>query len=351
MEAREFDNIRPYNDEQTREALKRIANAPEIKQVCEFMHGSGISEDAMRQLLCSLNGIDDFQVKVMATVVRMVISKTTKGILTTGIENLKNGKKHIIVSNHRDIMLDPAIIQLILFENGISTTEIAVGDNLISSQFIEDVFRSNRMIKVTRGGTPREKYTASKLLSTYLRNCVASDRCSAWIAQRNGRSKDGKDMTEQGLLKMFEMSGNGDFVNDFDQLSILPVSISYQFEPCDFLKARELYITRRDGHYAKQPGEDTQSILIGLMQDKGLVSFDFSPEISREEIEECSKLDKNERFVALAAKIDERIRSHYKLFDNNYIACDLLSGTDAHSDKYTPEAKGYFMTYMEKDFL
>lgn len=348
MEAREFDNIRPYNDEQTREALKRIANAPEIKQVCEFMHGSGISEDAMRQLLCSLNGIDDFQVKVMATVVKMVISKTTKGILTTGIENLKNGKKHIIVSNHRDIMLDPAIIQLILFENGISTTEIAVGDNLISSQFIEDVFRSNRMIKVTRGGTPREKYTASKLLSTYLRNCVASDRCSAWIAQRNGRSKDGKDMTEQGLLKMFEMSGNGDFVNDFDQLSILPVSISYQFEPCDFLKARELYITRRDGHYAKQPGEDTQSILIGLMQDKGLVSFDFSPEISREEIEECSKLDKNERFVALAAKIDERIRSHYKLFDNNYIACDLLSGTDAHSDKYTPEAKGYFMTYMEK---
>ncbi len=348
MEAREFDNIRPYNDEQTREALKRIANAPEIKQVCEFMHGSGISEDAMRQLLCSLNGIDDFQVKVMATVVRMVISKTTKGILTTGIENLKNGKKHIIVSNHRDIMLDPAIIQLILFENGISTTEIAVGDNLISSQFIEDVFRSNRMIKVTRGGTPREKYTASKLLSTYLRNCVASDRCSAWIAQRNGRSKDGKDMTEQGLLKMFEMSGNGDFVNDFDQLSILPVSISYQFEPCDFLKARELYITRRDGQYAKQPGEDTQSILIGLMQDKGLVSFDFSPEISREEIEECSKLDKNEKFVALAAKIDERIRSHYKLFDNNYIACDLLSGTDAHSDKYTPEAKGYFMTYMEK---
>ena len=133
MEGREFDSIRPYNDEQTREALKRIAKAPEIKQVCKFMHGSGLDEDSLRMLLCSLNGIDDFQVKVMATVVRMVIAKTTKGILTSGIENIKNGKKHLIVSNHRDIMLDPAIIQLILFENGISTTEIAVGDNLIAN--------------------------------------------------------------------------------------------------------------------------------------------------------------------------------------------------------------------------
>lgn len=348
MEGREFDSIRPYNDEQTREALKRIAKAPEIKQVCKYMHGSGLDEDSLRMLLCSLKGIDDFQVKVMATVVRMVIAKTTKGILTSGIENIKNGKKHLIVSNHRDIMLDPAIIQLILFENGISTTEIAVGDNLIANQFIEDVFRSNRMIKVTRGGTPREKYTASKLLSTYLRDCVVSDRCSAWIAQRNGRSKDGKDMTEQGLLKMFEMSGSGDFVNDFDALSILPVSISYQFEPCDFLKARELYITRRDGKYTKKPGEDTESILIGIMQDKGHISFDFSPEITRGEIEECAKLDKNERFTALASVIDQRIKSNYRLFDNSYVACDLLSGTDAHSDKYTPEAKGYFMTYMEK---
>lgn len=348
MDVREFDNIRPYDDAQTAEALKRIAKAPEIKQVCEFLHGSGLKEDSLRELLCSLNGIDEFQVKVMASVVRAIISKTTKGIETSGIENIKNGKKHILISNHRDIMLDPAIIQLILFENGVSTTEIAVGDNLIANQFIEDAFRSNRMIKVTRGGTPREKYTASKQLSAYLRSCVVSDRCSVWIAQRNGRSKDGKDMTEQGVLKMFEMSGEGDFVNNFDALSILPVSISYQFEPCDFLKARELYITRAVGQYIKSPGEDTQSILIGLMQDKGHVSFDFSPEISREEITQCAKLDKNERFLALAEAIDKRINSNYKLWDNNYISYDLLNGTDKHSDKYTPEAKGYFITYMEK---
>lgn len=344
----QFDNIRPYNDEQTREALKRIAKAPEITQVCEFLRGSGIEEEPLRKLLCSLDGIDDFQVKVMATVVRTVIAKTTKGVSTSGIENIKNGKKHIILSNHRDIMLDPSIIQLILFENGVSTTEIAVGDNLIANQFIEDAFRSNRMIKVTRGGTPREKYTASKLLSEYLRDCVVSDRCSAWIAQRNGRSKDGRDMTEQGLLKMFEMSGSGDFVKDFNELSILPVAISYQFEPCDFLKARELYITRKVGQYIKSPGEDTQSILIGLMQDKGKVSFDFSPEITLEEIQECAKLEKNEKFLALASVIDDRIRSNYKLWNNNYIAYDLLHASTRYSDKYTKEEKLYFVTYMEK---
>lgn len=341
-----YDDIRPYNDAETSEALKRIADAPELSQFANFLF-PGKGDAPLRNLLRSLHGIDEFQAKVMSGIIRGIVGKTSCGLAFGGIENLKNGKKHIMISNHRDIVLDPSIIQLILFDNGLPTAEIAVGDNLIADPLIRDVFRSNKMIKVVRGGTVREKYEASVLLSNYLRQSVASGRCSVWIAQRNGRSKDGRDMTEQGLIKMLNMSGSGDFIKDFAELSILPVSVSYQYEPCDFLKARELYISRRR-HYVKSPGEDTNSIITGVAQYKGGIYFEFSPELTENEISESSRHDKNERFQVLSHKIDLKINSHYRLWDNNYIAFDLLNRGDEYRDEYSKEAKDNFMDYMEK---
>lgn len=341
-----FDDIRPYDDRETAEAMQRIANAVELKPIADFLFGSG-NEEVLREKLRNVTTVDEFQLEVMAKVVASIVEKTSDGLEVEGLEHIKSGCRHVIVSNHRDIILDPAIMQLIFAQHGVSTTEIAVGDNLIANDFIEDAFRSNRMIKVVRGGTPREKYMFSKHLSDYIRDAVVSDRCSVWIAQKSGRAKNGVDETSQGLLKMFEMSGSGDFVSDFDALSILPLSVSYQFESCDFLKARELYISRQ-AEYVKRPGEDTESILTGVTQRKGKIAFHFSAPITGAELNACAELGKNERFQALAALIDTRIHSNYKLWDNNYIAADILSGTKAYSAYYTEESRMYFTGYMEK---
>lgn len=345
---RDYDSIRPYTDQETSEALKRVADAPELSAISTFLFGPGKDrEEALRSLLRSTDTIDGFQAKVMAGVIRSILQKTSTSLEIKGLEYVEDGRKHVLMSNHRDIILDPAIMQLILFDNKESTTEIAVGDNLIASSLIEDIFRSNRMIKVVRGGNPREKYMASALLSSYMRENISSGRCSVWIAQRNGRSKDGCDATSQGVLKMLDMSGAGDFVKDFLEISVLPFVISYQLEPCDFLKARELYITRR-GQYVKKPGEDTHSIITGVTQDKGGIAFCFCPALTEGDIASCAAQGKNDRFRALASLIDSRICSNYRLWDTNYIALDILEGNTAGEDRYAPEAREAFIGRMEK---
>jgi hypothetical protein len=287
----------------------------------------------------------------MSGVVEKILADTSKGLTYEGLEYFDGGAKHLIVSNHRDIVLDSAIIQLILFRHDVPRTEIAVGDNLITSSFIEDITRCNRMIKVIRSTSPREVYTTSKVLSEYMRYRVSNQISSIWIAQRNGRTKDGIDVTEQGLLKMFDMSGSGDFVKDFNELSIMPASISYEYEPCDILKAVELYITRRQ-KYVKAEGEDLNSILTGIMQPKGRIHIQFNEPLTEEEVNAAAELDKNERFKALGIAMDRKIIANYKLWPNNYIAYDMLNGEGRFADKYTAEEKvafeGYLNAIMQK---
>lgn len=344
-EISKFDCIRPYTDAEARAAFPRIAEDIHIEDIVEYI-APGRDANEFKTLLRSLNGVGDFQRIIMYPIIKGIIDKTTSGVSYSGIGNLKDGRTHLLLSNHRDIILDPAIIQVICFDNDVPRTEIAVGDNLITSKFIEDVTRSNGMVKVVRGGTTREKYTYSTLLSEYLRMRIAGQKCSIWIAQRNGRAKNGIDITEQGLLKMLNMSGGEDFVQNFSELSVVPVSISYQFEPCDFLKARELYISRRE-QYVKQEGEDLFSILTGVKQFKGFVHFNFSEPVKLEDVENCSRYDKNERFKALATIIDDVVTSSYRLWDTNYIAYDIMNGTDTFSSQYTKEAKDSFTDYME----
>lgn len=341
-----FGDIRPYTDSEAVDAFKRMASDPHIEPITNYIK-PGESPDNIRALLMSLTSVWDFQTKVMYGVMKSILKQSTSEVTYSGIENLKDGKTHLLISNHRDIILDPAIIQVLLYENKVHTTEIAVGDNLISSQFIEDITRSNGMIKVVRGGTPREIYTNSSHLSEYLRSNISSGRCSAWIAQRNGRTKDGNDATSQGLVKMLAMSGSGDFVSDYSDLNIVPISISYQYEPCDFLKARELYISRRE-QYVKQPGEDLQSMLTGLTQYKGGVHLNFAPALDRGAIERCAALDKNERYKAFAGLIDKDINSSFKLWNTNYIAKDILDNASAHTEHYTSGEKVSFTEYMNK---
>ncbi|MBE6247160.1 MAG: acyltransferase [Bacteroidales bacterium] len=349
MDFSRFDDIRPYNDTEVHPALERIVANPLFSNVAQYIF-PGQDEDVFRQLLLSCHTKEDFQVKVMSQIVSRILAGTAKEVTFTGLEHFEGGKRHLIVSNHRDIVLDSAIIQLILYKHNVDTTEIAVGDNLITSSFIEDITRSNKMIKVIRSSNPREVYTTSKILSEYIRHNVANQISSVWIAQRNGRTKDGIDVTEQGLLKMFDMSGSGDFVKDFTELSIMPTSISYEYEPCDIFKAMEMYIGRRQ-KYVKAEGEDLKSILTGIMQFKGNIHISFNEPLTADEINSAACLDKNERFKALGLAMDRKIISEYKLWKNNYIAYDILNSANEYASMYSVEEKEAFRTYMENKLV
>ena len=344
MDLTKFDDIRPYNDSEVHPALERIVANPLFSNISKYLF-PGMDENLFKQALLSCYTKDDFQVKIMSRIVDKVLADTTKGLSYEGMEYFDGGKKYLIVSNHRDIVLDSAIIQLILYKAGAQTTEIAVGDNLITSSFIEDITRCNKMIKVVRSTSPREVYTTSKKLSEYMRCNVSTQESSIWIAQRNGRTKDGADVTEQGVLKMFDMSGSGDFVKDFAELHIMPASISYEYEPCDLYKAVEMYIKRRQ-KYVKAEGEDLNSILTGIMQPKGRVHIQFNEPVTLQEIEDAAQLDKNERFKALGAAMDRKILANFKLWPNNYIAYDMLNGGGRFAGKYTSEEKEAFEGYV-----
>lgn len=345
MENEKFSEIRPFNDFETREAMLRISKHPLLSPVIQYLFPDKNLYE-MRELIASLKTVDEFQAKVMSDVIQKIISDTSRNLTYSDVERFKDNKKHLFISNHRDILLDSAIIQLIFFVNGIQTSEMTVGDNLITDVFIEDIARSNKMIKVERNKNPRDFYNSSILLSHYIRETITSGRSSVWIAQRNGRTKDGNDMTEQGLLKMFDMSApSGDFVEDFNDLSIVPVSISYEYEPCDILKAKELYISRRR-KYEKAPGEDLNSILTGIMQFKGNIHVNFCDTITREELTWCSNMEKNDRYKNLSEIIDRKIISSYKLSKNNYIAYDLLNHSNKYSSYYSESDRQSFLSYI-----
>lgn len=345
MSQDKFKDIRPYTGDEEAPALARIAANPILKGISAYLFPNE-SSDILKNLIASLNSVDEFQSKVMLQAIKKIISDTAKELTYSGQEKLSDNKRELLISNHRDILLDSAIIQVILFINNLKTSEMAVGDNLITDLFMEDVARSNKMIKVVRSNSPREIYNSSLLLSDYIRKSISSNRSSVWIAQRNGRTKNGVDLTEQGLLKMLDMSGTGNFESDFLELSITPVSISYEYEPCDFLKARELYISQRT-KYKKNPGEDLNSILTGIMQYKGNIHIHFSDPINKEELSLCASMEKNEKFKKLAEIIDSRIYSKYYIWKTNMIAHDILNSSSKYSAEYTKEEFNAFIDYCD----
>jgi hypothetical protein len=346
MSRDKFRDIRPYYGEEESKALARIAGHPVLDRIADFLF-PGENPDRFRNLISELDSVSDFQSEVMLHAIKKIIEKTAEELNYSGHEQLRSDKRYLFISNHRDIMLDSAIIQVILFMNNLDTSEMAVGDNLITDEFIEDVARSNKMIKVIRKGNPRELYKASLLLSEYIRDRVSSGKSSVWIAQRNGRTKDGVDLTEQGLLKMFDMSGKGYFVKDFEELNITPVSISYEYEPCDFLKAREIYISRRQ-KYVKEPGEDLNSILTGILQYKGNIHIHFCETINSTELYRSGEMEKNEKFKSLAEIIDKKIHESYHLWKTNLMAYDISNSSDRYNEHYTAEELTNFNYYLEK---
>lgn len=345
-ELNEFTDISPYTDAEAVEALGKLADHPAVVEVSKAIFPDKEPE-FLRKILKSVKSIDEFQVLVMNKAVEWVLSTTAHNFSYDGIGNLKkiNGK-FLAMSNHRDIILDPAITQVVLYRNAIPMTEIAVGSNLLTNKYIEYLIRSNRMIKVIRGINARQLYLSSQVLSKYIRECITSGRSSIWIAQREGRAKDGIDTTEQGLLKMLDMSGTADFTTNFEELNIVPLSISYEYEPCDILKARERLISRTQ-KYVKGSREDLISILTGIEQQKGNIHLNIGSPLTHDEIEAASCCNKNDRYQAIRHAVDVRIIEGYKLWKTNYIGYDMVNHTFKYRDKYTPEDVAQFTDYVE----
>lgn len=345
-ELNEFTDISPYTDAEAVEALGKLADHPAVVEVSKAIFPDKEPE-FLRKTLKSVKSIDEFQILVMNKAVEWVLSTTAHNFSYDGIGNLKkiNGK-FLAMSNHRDIILDPAITQVVLYRNAIPMTEIAVGSNLLTNKYIEYLIRSNRMIKVIRGINARQLYLSSQVLSKYIRECITSGRSSIWIAQREGRAKDGIDTTEQGLLKMLDMSGTADFTTNFEELNIVPLSISYEYEPCDILKARERLISRTQ-KYVKGSREDLISIMTGIEQQKGNIHLNIGSPLTHDEIEAASCCNKNDRYQAIRHAVDVRIIEGYKLWKTNYIGYDMVNHTFKYRDKYTPEDVAQFTDYVE----
>ncbi len=342
-----FDDIRPYYEDEIPAAMKRIAASSSFPLLSSYVYPDEAVKD-VRERVAGFKTVREFQQETMSLMNKRVIDLTISDFSCTGLERLSKDKSYLYVSNHRDIVLDSSLLQYFLNANGYDTTEITFGANLMMNQLVVDIGKSNKMFKVERpGGNIKEFYKGSKHLSEYIRYVIKEKKQSVWIAQRNGRTKDGNDSTDQGIIKMFCLSEPEDKIKALADLHIVPVSISYEWESCDILKALELYESQYT-KYTKKPGEDLNSILTGIIQYKGQVHIEICQPISKAELSSLDLLTKNEYHKAVASLIDSRIHTAYRLYPNNYIAHDIRYGNTRYQDMYTVEQRLAFEHHLSK---
>ena len=343
----QFDDIRPYYEEEIPAAMQRIATSDVFPLLASFVY-PGESIEKIRERVCAFTTTKEFQHDTMRRVNEQVIARSTTGATISGLDRLDPDKNYLFVSNHRDIMLDASLLQYFFVINGFETTEITFGANLMMNPVVIDVGKSNKMFRVERpGGDLKEFYRKSLHLSEYIRYTIKEKKQSVWIAQRNGRTKNGIDATDQGIIKMFCMSEPHNKIKALADLHIAPVAISYEWEPCDILKALELYESQYT-RYTKKPGEDLNSILTGIMQQKGRVHIELCQPISVAELSAFENQTNNEYHKSVAKLIDRRINTNYRLYPNNYIAHDLLYGNTKYRDMYTDEQYEAFQKRLSK---
>ena len=342
-----FDDLRPYYEDEIPEAMHRIAHSSSFPLLASYVYPDE-PIDEVRRRVEGYTTVRRFQEETMCRVNEQVIANSIDSFSCSGLERLDPAGQYLYVSNHRDIMLDSSLLQYHLITHGFDTTEITFGANLMMNQLIIDIGKCNKMFKVERpGGSIREFYRGSTHLSEYIRHVIAEKHQSVWIAQRNGRTKDGNDATDQGIIKMFCMSCPDDKIRAIDQLHMVPVAISYEWEPCDVLKTLEVYESQF-AKYTKKPGEDLTSILTGIVQPKGQVHIELCAPVTLEEILQFDGLTNSEYHKAIAHLLDGKINKAYRLYPNNYIAYDMRYGTLRFTSRYTPEQKAEFARHVHQ---
>lgn len=339
----EFDDIRPYYDSEIPAAMERMASDPILIPALKFIDKDS-DVGAVKAQLRRIKTSDQFQHEVMVPLCTAIIARTITGFTSSGAEKIDPSYGTLYISNHRDIVMDAYLHQIVLNDNHLSTCHITFGSNLMEPQFVVDFGMSNKMFRTDRKTSNVRSFLRSSLhLSAYI-NYVVTHGESLWIAQRNGRTKDGLDRTEPGLVRMILM--NGDRRDQIAALHITPLAISYQWEPCDILKAVERYRSLDGMPYVKAPGEDLQSIITGIISPKGNVHLEVGHPIDVSGFDDPLR---REDIQSVAAQIDAQVWRGYRLWDTNYVGYDLLNGCSRFAGLYTPELKERFLEKMRHD--
>lgn len=342
-----FENIRAYRDDEYQSIIKKLL---EVEVLMETIHSylPELTMDEIKEKLLSFSTIQQFQSEMVCWVIDRILTASSDGITFKGITELNPNISNLFISNHRDIVLDSALINYALNERKKNTSEIAIGSNLLSLPWVKDLVRLNKSFIVRRNVPKQEVIEASKNLSAYINYTLKEKKQDIWIAQREGRAKDGFDKTTPGLLKMFGMCSNGNLLEHLLSLYITPVAISYEYDPCDYLKIPELLKKHQGEEYIKAPNEDNQHMVLGMKGYKGNIHIHFGRPINNE-IEHLAHItNKNELLKQIAEIIDKRIYTNYHLFPTNYIAYDWLNESNTFENQYTKEEKTKFESYTVK---
>lgn len=343
-----FDAIRPFYDSEINEALHDVVNHPMMKTMMNFTFPE-VADEVWKEQLKKTHSIRDFQCNFIYNTIQKVLEKSSEGLTTSGFEKLEKNTSYLFISNHRDILLDTTLLNVCLFEHGLVMTASAIGDNLVKKAFLSTLAKLNRNFLVLRGLSPREMLQSSKLLSEYIGQLLLRENRSVWIAQREGRTKDGNDETNPGVLKMIGMgSDEPNLMDYFKKLKIVPVSISYEYDPTDVLKMPQLMAEANNEVYVKDKNEDFMNILSGIMGTKKRIHISVGDVLDTEIDQIVAENDNvNKQVQALAQVIDDSVLKNYQLWPTNFIAYDILNETNKFAHLYKENEKSLFERRLE----
>lgn len=341
-----YDDIRPFDPEELPAAFERLLSDAQFQKVLGYLY-PGVPLEAVKTKMMACKTNLEFQLAFCYGFLKDLMAKASKGF-DMNVEAVDVTKRYTFVSNHRDIVLDSALLDVLLYDAGFNTTcEIAIGDNLLSLPWVKDLVRLNKSFIVQRSLSPREFLMASKKMAEYMHYVVGEKNDNIWIAQREGRAKDSNDRTQPSILKMMAMGGEGSPVDRLRQLHIVPLAISYEYDPCDFLKAAEFQLRRDVPGWKKTALDDVNSMRTGIMGYKGGVHYHCAPCIDGFLDNLSPDIPNAKVFDIIAEHIDKEIFRNYRLYPSNYIALDMLEGNEAHAGRYTAEDKAVFEKYLQ----
>ena len=342
-----FDDIRPLNNDEVKDAIEALVTNEDFERAFRYIKPD-VNWKEFSETMRSFKTKEDFKSKLAYEAVMMVANKTTFSLTISGRSRLPKDKKPCtFISNHRDIVLDASFLNVMLYDVGYGMTQVAIGDNLMIRPWIETLVRLNNSFIVKRGVSVRQMLDVSRTLSAYIRHTINETKESIWIAQREGRAKDSNDRTQGSVLKMLNMSGDKDIVSNIMDLNIFPVAISYEYDPCDFLKAKEFQMKRDDPNYVKSQRDDLLSMETGILNNKGRVHFTLTQPINDQLAALDKDMEKNELIATIANIIDKEIYKHYRFNPCNYVAYDMLTGTKRFSSNYGLRDKKHFEEYLQ----
>ncbi|WP_167614468.1 1-acyl-sn-glycerol-3-phosphate acyltransferase [Maribellus sediminis] len=347
MVSYDFDDIRPYYDSEVKEKMRVLLKDKTFDEVLLHLFKNRPKVQMVKFQLRRVRSVKQLQGVFIYDLLHWLVDKTSRGLQCTGIDKLDKKTPYLFISNHRDIILDAALLNFLIFENGMNTTQIAIGDNLLLYEWIEHTVKLNRSFIIKRSLPPRELMMASKKVSQFIRKSITEDKMSIWIAQREGRTKDGFDKTQDSVLKMLNMSNKGGISDGFNELNIVPVSISYEIEPCGLTKLKELIKVEHYGEL-KTNKDDLKSMSMGMFAPKGNIRFAFGDPIKTNFALAENNEQRNKYIRSIAEMIDTQIYKNFKLWPSNYVAYDMLMQEHRFKDKYTAEEQKKFEIMVEQ---